>query len=53
MYEILLYMWKYQHVQKLKLVHDDIKDGTVYVLQMIRTPLEYCKYTGLCETISW
>ena len=41
--EVLLYTWKYQHALKLKLVHDDIKDGTICVLQMIRTPQEHYK----------
>ena len=50
--EVLLYTWKYQHVLKLKVVHDDIKDGTICVLQMIRTPQEYCKGRGLNETVS-
>ena len=53
MHEILLYMWIYQHALKLKLVHDNIKDGTIYVLQMTRTPQEYCKNRGLGVTLSW
>ena len=42
-HEILLYTCEYQHALKLKLVHQDIKDGTICVLRMIRIPQEYCK----------
>ena len=48
----MLYTWKYQHALKLKLVHDNIKDGTICVLLMIRFPQEYCKGRGLHETVS-
>ena len=51
-YEVLLYTWKYQHALKLKLVHYDIKDGTICVLQMIRTPQECRKGRGLNESVS-
>ena len=37
-HEVLLYTGKYQHALKLNLVHDNIKDGTICVYQMIRTP---------------
>ena len=52
-HEVLLYTWKYQHALKLKLVHDDIKDGTIHVLQMIRTSQEYRKGRGFNETVSF
>ena len=50
MHEILLYTGKYQHALKLKQVHDDIKDGTICVLQMIRTSQEYRKGRGFNKT---
>ena len=50
MHEVLLYTWKYQHALKLKSVHDDIKDGTFCVLQLIVTPQEYRKGRGFIET---
>ena len=53
MHEVLLYTWKYQHTLKLKLVHDDIEDGTICVLKMIRTPKAYCKGRGFNETVSF
>ena len=52
-HEVLLYTWKYQHSLKLKQVYDDIKDGTICVLQMIRTPQEYRKCRVLNETVSF
>ena len=52
MHEELLYTWKHQHALQLKLVHDDIKDGTISVLGMSRTPQEYRKGRGLNETVS-
>ena len=51
-HEILLYTCEYQHALKLKLVHQDIKDGTICVLRMIRIPQEFCKNRGLTETVS-
>ena len=51
-YEVLLYTWKYLHAFKLKLVHDDIKDGTICVLQMIRIPQENRKGRRLNKTVS-
>ena len=39
-YEVFFYTLKYQYV------HDDIKDGTICVLQLIRTPQEYRKSRG-------
>ena len=51
MHEVLLHTWKYQHTLKLKLVHDDIKDETICVLQMIRTPQTYNKGRGLISLI--
>ena len=50
MHEALLYIWKYEHAPKLKQFHEDIKDGTICVLQMIRTPEVYRKVRGLNET---
>ena len=34
------------------MVHDDIKDGTICVLKMIRTPQEYRNGRGFNETVS-
>ena len=53
MHEVLIYNWKYQHALKLKQNHNDIKDGTICVLQMIRDPQEYRKGRGLNETVSY
>ena len=53
MHEVLLYTCKYQHSLKLILVHDDIKDGTICDLQMIRTPQKYRKGRRLNELVSF
>ena len=49
-HEVLLYTWRYQHALQLKQVHDDIKDGTNCVLQMIKTPEAYRNGRGLNKT---
>ena len=50
-HEVLLYTWRYQHALKLKQVHSDIKNGTICVLQMIRTTQAYLNGRGLNETV--
>ena len=50
-HEVLLYTWKDQHTIEQEQVHDNIKDGTISILQMIRTPQEYRKCKGFKKTV--